>query len=158
MSDFDEQLSEIYPWVQRTARKFCFSLQDAEDLANDTIYKLLLNRDKFDCSKPLKPWCLVIMLNTYITQYNHNALIHFTDYDSVVNKVNFDYTINTVLFNDLLSVIHRCAKKSCCIDSVMYYAKGYSYDEISEILNIPVGTVRSRISSARRFLFHELEY
>ena len=59
MSDFDEQLSEIYPWVQRTARKFCFSLQDAEDLANDTIYKLLLNRDKFDCSKPLKPWCLV---------------------------------------------------------------------------------------------------
>ena len=46
MSDFDEQLSEIYPWVQRTARKFCFSLQDAEDLANDTIYKLLLNRDK----------------------------------------------------------------------------------------------------------------
>lgn len=40
----------------------------------------------------------------------------------------------------------------------MYYASGYSYDEISEILNIPVGTVRSRISSARKFILHEIGY
>ncbi|EFG13756.1 conserved hypothetical protein [Bacteroides xylanisolvens SD CC 1b] len=40
----------------------------------------------------------------------------------------------------------------------MYYASGYSYDEISEILNIPVGTVRSRISSGRKQLCQELKY
>ena len=38
----------------------------------------------------------------------------------------------------------------------MYYAEGYSYEEISEILNIPVGTVRSRISSGRKFLLQEI--
>lgn len=40
----------------------------------------------------------------------------------------------------------------------MYYASGYSYDEISEILNIPVGTVRSRISSGRKMLLQEFKY
>ena len=43
-------------------------MQDAEDLAGDTVYKLLVNRDKFDCSKPLQPWCLIIMRNTYIIE------------------------------------------------------------------------------------------
>ena len=52
--DFEKELSEIYPWILRVARKFCCSMQDAEDLAGDTVYKLLVNRDKFDCSKPLR--------------------------------------------------------------------------------------------------------
>ena len=65
-------------------------------------------------------------------------------------------TAHSILFDDLVSTIQRCAKKSRCIDSVMYYASGYSYDEISEILNIPVGTVRSRISSGRKMIWHEL--
>jgi len=140
--DFEKELSEIYPWILRVARKFCCSMQDAEDLAGDTVYKLLVNRDKFDCSKPLQPWCLIVMRNTYIIRYNRNSLIHFT--------------AHSILFDDLVSTIQRCAKKSRCIDSVMYYASGYSYDEISEILNIPVGTVRSRISSGRKMIWHEL--
>ena len=65
-------------------------------------------------------------------------------------------TAHSILFDDLVSTIQRCAKKSRCIDSVMYYAEGYSYEEISEILNIPVGTVRSRISSGRKFLLQEI--
>ena len=40
----------------------------------------------------------------------------------------------------------------------MYYASGYSYDEISEILHIPVGTVRSRISFGRKKISQELNY
>ena len=95
--DFEKELSEIYPWILKVARKFCCSMQDAEDLAGDTVYKLLVNRDKFDCSKPLQPWCLIIMRNTYIIRYNR-------------------------------------------------------------ILNIPVGTVRSRISSARKFILQEISY
>ena len=79
-------------------------------------------------------------------------------YDSVKENVTLDCTYESVLFNDLLLTIGRCAQRSRCIDSVMYYAEGYSYDEISEILNIPVGTVRSRISSGRKFLLHEIGY
>ena len=40
--DFEKELSEIYPWILKVARKFCCSMQDAEDLAGDTVYKLLV--------------------------------------------------------------------------------------------------------------------
>lgn len=153
---FEQSLLDIYPWIFRVAKRFCSSTQDAEDLASDTVYKILQNRDKFDCSKPMKPWCIAVMQNTYITRYNRNSLIHFTGYDSVEEGIALDYTYESVLFNDLLLAISRCAQKTCCIDSVMYYAEGYSYDEISEILNIPVGTVRSRISSGRKFILQEI--
>lgn len=154
--DFDKELSKLYPWVLRIARKYCWSLQDAEDLAGEAIYKILLNRDKYDESKPLKPWCLVIMINTYITKYNHNSLIQFIGYDAILEN-SFSYnTSDVTTLHDILSAIHRCARKSCCIDSVIYYAKGYSYDEISHILDIPVSTVRSRISFGRKILFQEL--
>lgn len=154
---FEQSLLEIYPWIFRVAKRYCSSTQDAEDLAGDTVYKILQNQDKFDCSKPMKPWCIAVMQNTYITRYNRSSLIHFTGYDSVEEKA-LDYTYESVLFNDLLSAISRCAQKTCCIDSVMYYAEGYSYDEISEILNIPIGTVRSRISFGRKKISQELDF
>ena len=156
--DFEQELSRIYPWLLKVAKRFCWSVQDAEDLAGDTVYKLLINRDKFDCSKPLQPWCLIVMRNTYIIRYNRNSLIHFAGIDLAEESVVSDCTTNSILFDDLLSTIQRCAQKSRCIDSVMYYAKGYSYDEISEILHIRVGTVRSRISSGRKFILQEIGY
>ncbi len=155
---FEQALLEIYPWIFRVARRFCSSVQDAEDLAGDTVYKILQNQDKFDCSKPMKPWCIAVMQNTYITRYNRNSLIHFTGLDIVDRSATSNCTTHSILFDDLVSTIQRCAKKSRCIDSVMYYASGYSYNEISEILNIPVGTVRSRISSGRKMLLQEFKY
>lgn len=154
--DFEQELSKIYPWILRVAKRFCWSVQDAEDLAGDTVYKLLVNRDKFDCSKPLQPLCLVVMRNTYIIKYNRNSLIHFTGINTVEENVVSNCTSHSILFDDLIFTIQRCAQKSRCIDSVMYYAKGYSYDEISEILHIPVGTVRSRISSGRKLILQEI--
>lgn len=156
--DFEQELSKIYSWILRVAKRFCWSVQDAEDLAGDTVYKLLVNRDKFDCSKPLQPLCLVVMRNTYIIRYNRNSLIHFTGINTVEENAVSNCTFHSILFDDLIFTIQRCAQKSRCIDSVMYYAKGYSYDEISEILHIPVGTVRSRISSGRKLILQEIGY
>lgn len=156
--DFEKELSELYPWILRVAKKFCRSMQDAEDLAGDTVYKLLINQDKFDTSKPLKPWCLAVMQNTYITQYNRNSLIHFIEYDLEIEKISSDNASSMLMFNDIMGVINRCAQKSRCIDSLVYCAQGYSYDEISELLNISVGTVKSRISFGRKILNQELNH
>ena len=37
--DFEKEIALIYPWIVKVARKYCWSTQDAEDLANDTVYK-----------------------------------------------------------------------------------------------------------------------
>jgi len=46
---------------------------------------------------------------------------------------------------------------SCCIECVLLYAKGYSYDEIAERIGIPVGTVKSRVSAGRKMLREALD-
>ena len=150
--DFEKEIALIYPWIVKVARKYCWSMQDAEDLANDTVYKALLNKDKFEIGRPLKPWCEVIMQNTYITNYNRKSIIRFVDYDDVCQVVSLRLASEGTLFHEILSIIRRCA----CIECVLLYAKGYSYDEIGQLLNIPVTTVRSRISFGRELLRREL--
>lgn len=154
--DFETEIALLYPWIVRVARKYCWSTQDAEDLANDTVYKALLNKDKFESGRPLKPWCEVIMQNTYITSYNRKSIIRFVDYDDAFQVMSLRVASERTLLHEVLSVIRRCAFKSCCIECVLLSAKGYSYDEISQMLNIPITTVRSRISFGRELLRREL--
>ena len=51
--DFEKEIALLYPWIVKVARKYCWSIQDAEDLANDTVYKALLNKDKFQTIETL---------------------------------------------------------------------------------------------------------
>ena len=154
--DVDKELMDIYPWILYIARKFCRHRQDAEDLANDIIYKILINRDKFVYAESLKPWCMAVMRNVHITKYNRNSLITFVSYDSVPEFSSSSSSEDLTLFNDAVAAIRKCIRKSICIDCVIYFAKGYSYEEISDFLNIPVGTVRSRISYGRKQLYQEM--
>jgi len=82
--------------------------------------------------------------------------VHFTEYDFVAERRSFDDPYNMIMYNDIISVIRKCSQKSRCIDSVIYCAKGYTYDEISDFLHIPIGTVKSRISSGRKMIIQEL--
>lgn len=154
--DFDKVISDIYPWILNMARKYCRSRQDAEDLAGETVFKMLANRDKFDSSKPIKPWCVAVMKNTFITLYNRNSLVYFIGYDPMNECCSTFNSYDMVMFHDLVSVLHRCLHKTCCMECVMYYAKGYSYDEISVLLGIPIGTVRSRIFFGRKIIRQEI--
>lgn len=155
--NFEKELSELYPWMLRMAKKYYGSPEDAEDLVGETVCKMLLSRDKFDCDRPMKPWCLAVMQNTYITSYNRNSLIQFTSYEIITERWSPLNASSTAMFMDVLSAINYCMRNSCCMECVIYYAKGYSYDEISLLLNIPVGTVRSRISNGRKMLYRVLE-
>lgn len=151
-------IEKHYKWIMQTSYKYCKNRMDAEDLAGETILKILSNKHSYDESKPFKPWCSVIMLNTYITSYNHESLIYFEDEDKAVCKESFMETEHHAQFSETLSIINNCRAKSCSVDCVMMYAAGYSYEEISKIMHIPVGTVRSRISYGRDMLRKCIDY
>lgn len=141
-----------YRWIVQSAYKFCRNRMDAEDLAEETIFKMLSNSNSFNEEKPFKPWCSVIMLNTYITAYNRDLLVYFEDEEKGRNEMSATDTDQQVGYSELLDIVEFCRGKSCSIDCVMMYARGYSYDEIAESMGIPVGTVRSRISYGRDLL------
>lgn len=156
MMDFNNEVADLYPWLIKRARKYYSCADDIEDLVGETIYKVLCNKDKFEKGKALKPWCEVIMLNTYITEYNRKSLVSYVSCDSVKEIFSHSHATDGIIVQDILDAIKRCRLKSCSIDCVIYYARGYSYDEISKKLHIPLGTVRSRISWGREMLKKEL--
>lgn len=75
--ELEQTVVEQYQWILKLAKKYCRNTMDAEDLAGETICKILCNKGKFDSGRSFRPWCSVIMLNTYITSYNRNSSVRF---------------------------------------------------------------------------------
>ncbi len=143
---------ENLTWINRKARQYYSDEFDAEDLASETIEKILRSKTKFDAAKCFRPWALAIMQNTYITQYNRRKCIGFTCMDDDFAAVSPYMADQHLTIRALLSVIRECSRKSVAVECVILYAKGYNYDEISRLLSIPIGTVMSRISNGRKMI------
>lgn len=144
-------------WIRRKARRYYADEFDADDLASETIYKCLSQARRFNHDMSFKPWALAIMENTYITQYNRRKCVLFTDYEDYDPYMGEEYADQRASVNRILSIVRDCGRKSCCIECVLLYAKGYSYDEIAEKIGIPVGTVKSRVSSGRKMFREALD-
>lgn len=153
---FEQKLADIYPWICSLARKYCRNIDDAEDLANDTVLKMLSNKDNYDSSKPLKPWCMVVMQNTYFTLYKRKALLDFVGMENIVEPESFFNPMNDLYYNNLCSILKKYVERHKSVICVLFYAYGYSYEEISILQKIPIGTVRSRINSGRKILKNAL--
>lgn len=147
----DDELLSVYPWIVRRARYFCNDADDAKDLASETVYKLLINRDKFDRSKPIKSWVLAIMHNTFVTMYRRSLSIERLDTDYVDYMCMFTPQEH-LEYRELISLIRKMSVRYHSVDCLVYFVMGYSYSEISSMKGIPIGTVMSRIHMARKLI------
>lgn len=144
-------------WIRQKAHQFYSNHDDADDLAGETIYRCLSQDMRFDSGRSFKPWATTIMKNLYITQYNRLQCVRFTDYEEYEQPAVELPADQRTSVNRILSIIRECNRKSCCIECVLLYAKGYSYNEISERIGIPVGTVKSRVVAGRKMLRNALD-
>lgn len=143
-------------WLRRKAHKYYSDPSDAEDLASETIEKIIAGKDKFDPRKSFRPWALAVMQNTFITQYNRRKCLPFTSMDEDYPFTSPYLADQELAIRNIMEAVSECAARSIAIECVMLYAKGYTYEEISAMLTIPIGTVMSRISNGRRMLRHAL--
>lgn len=137
-------------WIRNYAHRFYSNERDADDLASETVFKCLTYSSRFDKGKSFKPWVVSIMANTFKTQFARRKCVSFVCFEDTF--FSSDYADQLADLNRLISVIRECSRKSRCIACVLLYAKGYSYEEISEITKVPVGTVKSRVFAGRKML------
>lgn len=148
----EQLVIENVAWLLRKAHRYYANDFDAEDLAGDTIEKILRNKHSFNFSKSFRPWALVIMHNTYITQYNRRQCVPFVCIDEAWSCFS-DYEADLdIRLKYILRVVREQAVRSKNIECVVLYALGYEYAEISKMLCIPKGTVMSRVSNGRKML------
>ncbi len=139
--------------LQKFALRLTKNKTDAEDLFQSTFLRALEKEHYFEEGTNLFSWASIIMYNIFVTDYRRRTKFE-TQYDpeNYLEKEIIEPTqdtsaelanINRAMMK--MSLDHRKVLISVC-------AKGMNYAEVSEMLQIPVGIVRSRLSRAREQL------
>ena len=128
---------------------------DAEDLYQDTILLALRYQDKFTIGTNFLSWLKTIMRNRFINQYRrkrrHQKAMNTPGSGFFFKKGNEDNSTEVQLaVGDLNQLIEGVAE--IYRTPFLLHYQGYSYEEIAVQMEVPLGTVKSRIFYARQHL------
>jgi len=147
--------------LQSNLLNFAFMLtsnrDDAYDLLQDTTLKALDNEDKYTENTNFKGWVFTIMRNIFINNYRRSVrsatIVDTTDNLYLLNlsqESTFESPEEAYGANEITDAINEFADEYRIPFSM--HVAGYKYNEIAEHMNLPLGTVKSRIFFARKKL------
>jgi RNA polymerase sigma factor (sigma-70 family) len=135
--------------------------ETAKDLLQETMFRALANKDKYNVGTNIKAWLYTIMRNIFINDYRRRAK----------QNTILDNSINDFLLNSNQLSIANAAETNLKVKEIykavhqlpdifrnpfQLYFDGYKYNEIAAILKEPLGTIKSRIHFARKLLKEQL--
>ena len=152
--------------MQTELRRFAFKLtadhDDANDLLQETSLKALDNKEKYVAETNFKGWIYTIMRNIFINNYRK----------TVRDQTYVDYTDNMYFLNlgvdladDSMEGAYDLKEIRKAVNSLpkelrvpfAMYVSGFKYREIADKLDLPIGTVKSRIHFTRKKLKRDLK-
>lgn len=155
--EFNHLVSSEYEPLRLFALKLTRRLEDANDLVQDTMLKAFKNRDKFAPGTNIKGWLHTILRNTFINNYRRSSKGYVrTDesenqyYLNNASGTTTNYAESKLAMDDINGAIMGL-KDKLRIPFQMNF-NGYKYEEIASELNVPLGTVKIRIHTARKKL------
>ena len=151
---------------RQTLEYFALSLtknhEDAQDLLQETFLKAIRNRHRFLEQTNLKAWLYTIMKNTFINNYRRKIRSN-----TIVDQSQELYLVNSADKTGLqdpqadtnMKEMERAinALSEDIRNPFLMHFKGFKYKEIADDMNLPIGTVKSRIFSARQKLMQDLK-
>ncbi len=150
------------------ALKMTGDSDDADDLVQETFMRAFRFWDKFEKETNCKAWLFRIMKNTYINVYRKKSKSPVKiDYEEVENfyenikasntdDAHLEKDIYDNLLDDELSHAISSLPEDFRTVIILCDIEGFTYEEIADFVDAPVGTVRSRLHRARKMLFTKL--
>lgn len=152
--NFNEYITKHSLDLTRLCLSLCGNRADADDLFQDTWFKAMKNYSKYNKTLPFDKWLFAICVNTYKNNLKlafNRRNVSFADDEEKTRFINSIPDISGENSDDYImlhTAIQRLDKKRRIV-LLLFYFKDYSIKEISEILKIPEGTVKSRLYSAK---------
>ena len=169
--EFEDIAMEHLDSLYSMAIRLVFNKEAAEDLVQETYLKAYRFFDTFQKGTNIKAWLFKILRNTFINKYrktvNLPSEIFYEDVESVNSNLSYKQksdsgeltdTLETK-YNDLGNLMEDDVKHA--IDNLPIEYKEaillsdveeLSYNDIAEITNVPIGTVKSRLNRGRKLL------
>jgi RNA polymerase sigma factor (sigma-70 family) len=156
-AEFDKVLVQNADFLKPFAINLTRDSEAANDLYQETLYKALANHEKYNAGTNIKAWLFTIMRNIFINDYRRKAK----------QRTIFDNSPNDFLLNSQQVSVTNSAEGALRLKEIneaihhlpeifktpfQLYFDGYKYQEIADVLNEPLGTVKSRIHFARKLL------
>lgn len=160
--DFDKMLLENTDFLKPFAITLTRDQETAKDLMQETIYRALANREKYNVGTNVKAWLYTIMRNIFINNYRRKAKQN-TIFDNTPNDYLIDYNQNAIdnsaegqlKMKEIQQALHELPE--IFKKPFVLYFEGYKYHEIADLLEEPLGTIKSRIHFARKLLKSQIE-
>lgn len=165
---FDSEFMPHINSMHNFAYRLTFDEDDANDLVQDTYLKAFRFIDSFQKGTNAKAWLFRILKNSFINDYRKKskepAKVDYQDVETYYNSDDVDSQITPDLrvesLQDMIGDEISNALNSLDVDfrTVIILAdlEEFKYDEMAKILDIPIGTVRSRLHRARNLLKEKL--
>ena len=162
---FEEEALPHMNALYGTALRLTRNPADAEDLVQETFLKAHRFWDRYTPGTNCKAWLYKILTNTRINQYvkvsKRPAQVNFEDVEPILEQqqprgLQSETAGELAAFVELLDDELKEAMESVPEDFrtvlILSVMEGFAYKEIAEILEIPIGTVMSRLFRARKIL------
>jgi len=159
---FQDRIINLQDNLLSFAYQLTTNREQAQDLLQDTTLKALDNEDKYVDNVNFKGWIFTIMRNIFINNYRQSVRKA-----TVIDQTEDLYHLNICQDSGLATPEGSYAVKeiSMALNSFSedyripfnMFVSGYKYNEIAKKLNLPLGTVKSRIFFARKRLREQLK-
>lgn len=165
---FDNEFFPHLDAMYNFAYRLTFDEDDAKDLVQDTYLKAYRFINSFQKGTNAKAWLYRILKNSFINDYRKKskqpAKVDYQDVENFYNSENVDENktvdLRVEMVKDMIGDEVSIALNSLPVDFrtviILCDLDGFTYEEMAKILDIPIGTVRSRLHRARNLLKEKL--
>ena len=165
---FENELLPHVGALQTFAYHLTYNQEDADDLVQETYMKAYRFIDKYDEGTNAKAWLFKILKNAYINEYRKKVKqptkVDFEDivayHDTDDDRISGYSDLREEIFLHMMGDEVTSAINSLPIDFrtviLLCDIEGFTYEEIASIIDVPIGTVRSRLFRARNLLKEKL--
>ena len=155
---FKTEMIGLLPRLRRFAMSLTRSAPDADDLLQDACAAALQKWNQYDPTQPLDRWLFRIVRNLWVSEIRKRKVRQGEGQvpaeESPELQVNPDADVKMTVEQVKARVANM--DPDLARPLMLVCAEGYSYREVSELLDVPIGTVMSRIHRARQHLMKSL--
>ena len=167
-SIFDTEFMPHVDSMYNFAYRLTFDEDDAKDLVQDTYLKAFRFINSFERGTNAKAWLFRILKNSFINEFrkkskqpakvDYNEVESYYNSDDAGESITTDLRVETVqhMIGDEITGALNALPVDFRTVIILSDLEGFTYEEMAKILDIPIGTVRSRLHRARNMLREKL--
>lgn len=155
--EFNNKFYQMSSILHSFAYNLTRNVEDSKDLFQETAFRAMANREKFRHGTNFKAWVFTIMKNIFINGYRKkiraNTVLDNTDNQFFINSATaatFNSAESEITLEEVTKMVYAL-EDSIRIPFLLHF-EGFRYQEIADELQLPLGTVKSRIFFARKEL------